>query len=125
MRSSTRSIPCCLVQLPEEFALVLGSADELAVGGLVGFDVDGEARILVRLEEGFFALDGLCTHEEADLADAEIEGTTLWCPLHSAGFDVRTGSVVSPPAECPLRAYDVRVTDGGISVARRPRRSAQ
>lgn len=87
-------------------------------GGLYRFELDGTVRILVRADDAFYALSGICTHEEAELCEGEIEGRTLWCPLHSAGYDVFTGEVTSAPAETPLAAYQVEVRDGAIYVSK-------
>jgi len=83
--------------------------------------VGDDARVLVRLEDGsLHALDGICTHQYAELADGEVEDDQLWCPLHSSGFDVRTGAPSCPPALRPLQRYPVVVRDGEVYVGRRP-----
>jgi nitrite reductase/ring-hydroxylating ferredoxin subunit len=94
------------------------STESVPPGGFYRFELDGTVRILVRAENAFYALGGICTHEYAELCDGEIEGRTLWCPLHSAGYDVPTGQVTSPPAETPLAAYQVEVRAGAIYVSK-------
>lgn len=93
---------------------------DLPVDSIHRYEVDGAARVLVRSSDGFAALDGVCTHEEAELSDGEVDGGVLWCPLHTSGFDLRTGRPVCPPAEVRLCRYDVFVEDGAVLVSRTP-----
>lgn len=51
-----------------------------------------------------FAVDNLCPHDGAPLAEGSLEGTTITCPWHAAEFDVTNGRVLSPPAVENLRS---------------------
>ncbi|MBX6342736.1 MAG: non-heme iron oxygenase ferredoxin subunit [Thermomicrobiaceae bacterium] len=97
------------------------AVDEVAEEQLLGFEVDGDPRIMTRLEGEIYALDGICTHEYAELVEGEVEDGAVWCPLHGSGFDIRTGAVRNLPAVQPLRTYDVRVVDGDVYVSIGPR----
>ncbi len=81
------------------------------------------ARVLVRERDELFALSGTCPHERADLAEGVVVRGVLWCPVHSSGFDCRTGAVVHPPAASPLRTYDVLTREDGVYVGLGPRAS--
>jgi 3-phenylpropionate/trans-cinnamate dioxygenase ferredoxin subunit len=59
----------------------------------------------------------MCTHEEASLAQGEIVGFEVTCPLHGAKFDVRSGEVLGPPAYDDVESYPVRVSGTDIEVA--------
>lgn len=77
----------------------------------------GETRIaLVQLPDGVFAVSDVCTHAFALLSEGFCENGRLECPLHHACFDVRTGAVLSEPAEQPLATYPVKVEDGAVFV---------
>jgi 3-phenylpropionate/trans-cinnamate dioxygenase ferredoxin subunit len=95
--------------------------DEIEEGAICSVEVDEEERILVKVNGQVYALCGICTHEEALLADGDLEEDTVWCPLHSSGFNVRNGTVTNPPAVVPLETYDVRVEGGDVYVSREPR----
>ncbi len=62
----------------------------------------------------FYAIDDTCSHEEASLAEGELDGYEIECPLHGARFDIRTGKNLSFPAVIPVRAYPVKVENGEI-----------
>ncbi|MCS7050919.1 MAG: CDGSH iron-sulfur domain-containing protein [Thermomicrobium sp.] len=94
---------------------------EVPEATLVRFEVEGAPRLLVRFGERLYAVDGICTHEEAELAEGDLEDGVVYCPLHGSGFELATGRVTSLPATRPLPVYDVVVRDGVVYVSRRPR----
>src|SRR5919202_2434899 len=96
-------------------------ADEIEEGVIYPIEIDQEERIVVKWNGEIRALNGICTHEEAMLADGDLEGNTLWCPLHSSGFEICTGKVTTPPAVIPLDTDDIRIEDGDVYVAVEPR----
>ena len=65
----------------------------------------------------FFALDDICTHAYASMADGYIEGDCIECPLHGAQFNIRTGKAETPPATEDLKSYEVTVDGEDILVA--------
>jgi 3-phenylpropionate/trans-cinnamate dioxygenase ferredoxin subunit len=97
------------------------TAEDLEDGGIYPFSVDEEDRIVCVVDDEVYALDGICTHEYAELSDGEIEDDTLWCPLHSSGFSVRSGEATNFPAVLPLATYDVVIEDGSVYVSREPK----
>ncbi len=79
--------------------------------------VDGPVPIAVfHTEDGFFAVDDTCTHQDASLADGWLEGCFVECPLHAARFDLRTGEPTCLPAKAPVRTHRVVVTGGAVHV---------
>ncbi|MFN3337042.1 MAG: CDGSH iron-sulfur domain-containing protein [Thermomicrobium sp.] len=104
-----------------DFVAVLPLA-EVPEAKIVRFEVDGEPRILVRYGDRLYAVSGICTHEEAELAEGDLEDGIVYCPLHGSGFELATGRVVSLPATEPLSVYEVQVRDGMVYVSRQPRR---
>ena len=98
-----------------EFVKV-AKADELKPGQVRLVEVKGKDIALFNLEGEFFALDNACTHEQGSLADGEVDGDRVICPLHGAEFDIRTGEVLLPPAYDDVEIYPVRVTGGDVEV---------
>ena len=72
---------------------------------------------LVNVDGTFYAVDNECPHRGGFLGEGEINPDwhewALECPLHGSVFDVRTGEVLSPLAEGPVRTYPVQI-DGGV-----------
>lgn len=64
----------------------------------------------------FYATDGLCTHEQAHLADGLVMGNIIECPMHNGRFDYRTGEAKGAPACISLRTYPVKVESGRVLV---------
>lgn len=79
-------------------------------------NVRGKHIALFNVEGEFFALDNACTHDEGPLAEGEISGHDVICPLHGAKFDIRTGEVLGPPAYESVARYVVRVAGTDIEV---------
>jgi len=90
--------------------------DEIKPGQARLVDARGRQIALFNINGEFFAIDNMCTHEQASLAEGEISGHEVTCPLHGAKFDVRTGSVLGPPAYDDVACYSVRVMGTDIEV---------
>ena len=90
--------------------------DEVEPGQAKIVDVKGKQIALFKVGGEYFAIDNLCTHEEASLAEGEIVGFEVTCPLHGAKFDVRSGEVLGPPAYDDVASYPVRVSGGDVEV---------
>jgi 3-phenylpropionate/trans-cinnamate dioxygenase ferredoxin component len=80
-------------------------------------EVNGVPVCLARLASGeVFAINDLCSHEEIELSDGELDGEDVECPAHGSRFNVRTGEVSGLPAEDPVDTYPVTIEDGQIVV---------
>jgi 3-phenylpropionate/trans-cinnamate dioxygenase ferredoxin component len=78
-------------------------------------EVAGRPICLARLESGeVFALSDLCSHDDVELSDGELDGEDVECPAHGSLFNVRTGEVTGLPADQPVATYPVAVVDGEI-----------
>ena len=91
-------------------------ADEIEEEDVIRWDHGERTFAVYRTERGFFATDGLCTHEEAHLEDGLVVGTVIECPLHQGRFDIPTGRALSAPACVDLDTYPVKVEDGSVFV---------
>ncbi|HZZ63800.1 MAG TPA: MocE family 2Fe-2S type ferredoxin [Roseiarcus sp.] len=92
-----------------------GAADSIPPEDVKPFDHDGRYYALYRTaDDRYFATDGLCTHEYAELADGFVQGTIIECPLHNGRFDFVTGEAKGAPACVNLVTYPVKVEDGRI-----------
>ena len=76
----------------------------------------GEEISIANVEGQFYAFPSRCTHAGGPLGRGNLAGFIVQCPFHGSKFDVRTGAVVSPPAQTPLRTFVVKVENGGVWV---------
>jgi len=78
---------------------------------------DGGREILVaNTGDGIYAIGNICTHKGCQLSRGTLEGVTVHCPCHGSAFAVKAGSVVQGPAQEPVTAYPVAITDGEIRI---------
>ena len=78
------------------------------------FDHGDKTFAIVRVGERVYALDGLCTHEAAHLANGMVMDHIIECPMHNGRFDVRDGRAVRAPACIDLRTYPAKVEKGMV-----------
>lgn len=86
---------------------IIDDVSSLEVGQTKLINVDGMRITLVRLDDGFYAVDDICTHENVSLNSGVVSSGEIECPQHGARFDIRTGEVKAFPAVRPLRTYRV------------------
>ena len=92
-----------------------GAADRVLPEDVAPFEHDGRSYALYRTsDDRYFATDGLCTHEDAELADGLVQGTIIECPMHNGRFDFVTGEAKGAPACVNLVTYPVKVEGGRI-----------
>jgi 3-phenylpropionate/trans-cinnamate dioxygenase ferredoxin subunit len=103
-----------------EFVKVAAVAD-IPEGGLLEVEVAGRQVVLARVDDAIHALDGICSHAEAKLAEGSLFEECLMCPVHGGEFDVRSGEAITLPAVDPIAVHEVRVDAGDVYVALRDR----
>lgn len=102
--------------MPEEFTKV-AQTDQLPPGRMMLVELGRFERILlVNLEGSYYAVEELCPHSGAALSEGDLYGRVVECPLHGSAFDVKTGEVLTMPAEENLIVYQVRVEGDDILV---------
>ena len=94
----------------------VASVDEVQVDTAKGVYAGGQEICLARCEDGFYALDDICTHENFLLSQGEVFDCEVECPQHGSRFNLRTGKVTGLPAVIPARTFPVTVEDGDVYV---------
>ena len=84
-------------------------------GVLVGH-VEGDTVLVARLDDGFHALSGTCTHYGGPLADGLVAGDEIRCSWHHACFSLRTGVALRAPAFTALTKWNVEIIDNTLFV---------
>jgi nitrite reductase/ring-hydroxylating ferredoxin subunit len=91
-------------------------ADVTATGRHV-CELEGTSILLCRTGGDIVAVANRCTHLGQPLDKGRIMGGRIFCPHHSAVFDLRTGEAESGPAVARLPCYPVRVEEGRVWVS--------
>ena len=98
-----------------EFVTV-ATTDELAPGDRIITEVAGHYVAIFNVDNKFYAIEDVCTHDDGPVAEGELRGTTIECPRHGACFDIRTGAVLSMPAIKPVPSYETRVEGDEVQI---------
>ena len=92
------------------------TTDELPSGSREVFDLDTMSLVLFNVDGTYYAIENMCSHEEYELAEGELEDCTLECPKHGATFDIRSGEALTAPAYTPIKIFAVRVEGYEVQV---------
>jgi nitrite reductase/ring-hydroxylating ferredoxin subunit/uncharacterized membrane protein len=100
---------------PEDWTQALADA-ALGEGEMKAVDVGGVSILIARHDGNVHALSNTCVHRGGSLADGELTGGCVKCPLHGSVFQLADGSVEQGPAAYPQPALETRVHEGSIEV---------
>lgn len=85
------------------------SKSEIGTGKMKAFNVGGKQITITNIDGEYLAFDDTCTHAQCSLAGGYLDGNTVTCYCHGAQFDVKSGKVLAPPANIPLKTYKLKV----------------
>jgi nitrite reductase (NADH) small subunit len=93
----------------------LGPVEQIPLGEGRAFDVQGRQVAVFRLRSGELrAVSAVCPHRGGPLADGQVDGSIVLCPLHMNAFRLSDGcSVTGQPA---LDVWSVTLEQGGSMV---------
>jgi 3-phenylpropionate/trans-cinnamate dioxygenase ferredoxin subunit len=90
---------------------------EIPAERVTAVDVRGTRIAVASVAGTYYAFDDECTHEQCSLAEhGELDGTTVTCTCHGSEFDLRTGTVLAPPATVPVKVYPVRLAGDALEI---------
>jgi 3-phenylpropionate/trans-cinnamate dioxygenase ferredoxin subunit len=72
-------------------------AGDIEEEDVIRFDHGSRTFAIYRLEDGYYATDGLCTHEQVHLADGLVMDGIIECPKHNGRFDIQSGAAKGAP----------------------------
>src|SRR6185369_8457720 len=81
--------------------------DTLASGDKLLGHSHGDAVLLARVNDEYFAIGATCSHYGGPLAEGVIEGASVRCPWHHACFSLRNGEALRAPALSPVACWRV------------------
>jgi nitrite reductase/ring-hydroxylating ferredoxin subunit len=68
--------------------------------------------LLIHLEDGFYAYDGLCTHMNAEVKWNKYTGK-IWCTMHDGMYDPKTGRRFMGMPKTPLKKIQLQIEENG------------
>jgi 3-phenylpropionate/trans-cinnamate dioxygenase ferredoxin component len=96
---------CSVVDVPT------GEAKRVHVG-------DREIAVVNLGEDGFRAVDAVCSHAHyyLDEGEVDVDFATIECPKHGSMFDLDTGKPRALPATVPVQVFPVKVEDDDVMI---------
>jgi len=94
----------------------IASLNELSTSKLMRVKKNNYDICLAYVEGTVYAVDDLCTHEDASLAKGSLHGNCIKCPLHGSRFDLTTGQALDEPAKESVNTYAVKIDGDDILV---------
>lgn len=98
-----------------EFVQVAKVSDVANAGKLI-LEVDDRMVVLLHINEQFFCIDDVCTHDGGPLGEGELCGFELACPRHGAKFDVRTGAAITMPATEATVVHEIKIEGDNVFI---------
>ena len=93
------------------------AADAVDEEDVIAFSHGGNAYAIYRSpENAYYATDGLCTHEQVELADGLVMGDIIECPMHNGRFNYKTGEAKGAPVCVNIKTYPVKVENGRVLI---------
>jgi 3-phenylpropionate/trans-cinnamate dioxygenase ferredoxin component len=83
--------------------------DEITEEDVLQFEHGGQVYAIYHTPTGFYATDGLCTHEDEPLADGLVLGEIIECPKHQGRFHIPTGKAKGAPVCVNLKTYATKI----------------
>lgn len=95
----------------------VAAVGDIKPGKAIRVEIGDESVAIFNLDGTFYAIGDICTHEEASLAEGDVFGNCVECPLHGAEFDIKTGEAKTLPAVTPVPTYTVKVEGDAVLVS--------
>lgn len=93
----------------------VGALEDLTPGEGRAYVVDGKQVAVFLLSDGSVrAMDAVCPHRGGPLADGQIDGSVVVCPLHQYAFSLDDGTC--PSGISSVRVYAASVVNGKVTV---------
>jgi nitrite reductase/ring-hydroxylating ferredoxin subunit/uncharacterized membrane protein len=99
----------------KEFTPVMASAD-LPDATPTKASLGPTSLVVVRRGDLVYALKATCSHAGGPLAEGELKGDSIVCPLHGSTFRLSDGAVRHGPAATREVAYRARINEGQVEV---------
>ena len=88
--------------------------EDLEVGKLV--EAAGKRIAIFNLGGKYYAIEDTCPHRGGPLSEGMLAEDEVICPWHGSRFKVKTGVVLTPPAQRNVKSFPVRIVGTDVEV---------
>lgn len=81
----------------------------LKPGQMRRFVINEQPILLANVDGTYYAIEDLCSHDDAVLTRGALRGNCVECPLHGSQFDLKTGQPRQEPATEPVKTYALEI----------------
>ena len=89
---------------------------DIPPGKMYRAELQGKVILLANVSGTIYAVDDMCSHEDASLYLGALKGDCVKCSLHGSRFDLKTGEPLDEPADEPIQTYAVKLSGESILV---------
>ena len=87
-------------------------------GKIRRYFLDGKEIAVVNIEGDWYAFSNFCTHRDFQLHFGYADHERIYCPIHYAEFDIKTGEVLGGPRFIDaLPCYQVRIDGEDVQIS--------
>ena len=90
--------------------------NEIDFEDLKSFEYQNKIYCIYHIKDGFFATDGICTHEDVSLENGIVIDDEIECPMHQGVFNIKTGKVIQDPPCDDLKTFPIKVENDKIYI---------
>jgi nitrite reductase/ring-hydroxylating ferredoxin subunit len=95
----------------------VAQVSEIRPGEMMMVNVGSEQVLIANVNGNIHACEDICSHAYASLSEGDLNGEEVECPLHGGVFSLITGEALTPPADDPIKLYQVQVDGDDILIA--------
>jgi nitrite reductase/ring-hydroxylating ferredoxin subunit len=100
----------------DQFVKVGTVADfEDAEGGKL-VEAVGQRIAIFNLGGKYWAIEDTCPHRGGPLSQGMLAEDAVICPWHGSRFNLKTGAVLTPPAQRNVKSFPVRIVGTEVEV---------
>ena len=95
---------------------IVAAVADIEQEGVIRVDIGDQTFAIYHTASGFYATDGICTHDYAHLADGLVMGEIIECPMHQGRFHIPSGRAELEPACIDLQTYPIKVENYNVYI---------
>jgi 3-phenylpropionate/trans-cinnamate dioxygenase ferredoxin subunit len=88
--------------------------EALEAGKLV--EAGGQRIAIFNVGGKYWAIEDTCPHRGGPLSEGMLAEDEVICPWHGSRFNLKTGAVLTPPAQRNVKSFSVRIVGTDVEV---------